>query len=574
VAYENHGPYCQAPDLAGTTFVPGYDFVNNDAHPNDDFWPWGHGTHVAGTIAQTTNNNDGFAGVVFDCSIMPVKIADAAGSYTDDDFYNGTLYAVDHGADIVSCSLGGTPSSDIEAAVEYAYTNGVTVIAAAGNEYETGNPPQYPAAYDNYVIAVGATRYDETRAPYSNTGSYLDLVAPGGDLNLDQNGDGYEDGVLQQTYLGSFCDFSSVYAEGTSMAAPHVSGVAALLIANGVTDPNSIKAWLESTADDLGASGWDNDYGWGLVNAAAALHNIGGEDILLVDDDQGANYETYYKNALAANGYEYDFCHSPPGASLLLKYPVVIWLTGDDSTTTLTATNRANLQTYLDSGGKLFISGQHIGWDIRSTSFYHDYLHANYLWHGHHYNLIGVTGDPIGDGLTLSIVGGDGANNQNEPDEISPHDESASTVFDYVGTGYGTIKANTGTYKVVYFGFGFEGIDNAADRNTVMSRVVSWLIANIPPVAIAKSDHRYNNVGSKYPCTTYLNGSLSYDPDGYIVEYKWDFGDGEIGYGERVEHIYSTYNWVGGPSGHYEPFNVRLTVKDNGGYTDTLYIGK
>ncbi len=215
------------------------------------------------------------------------------------------------------------------------------------------------------------------------------------------------------------------------------------------------------------------------MNAAAAVHNIGGEDILLVDDDQGASYETYYKNALAANGYEYDYCHSPPGASLLLKYPVVIWLTGDDSTTTLTATNRANLQTYLDSGGKLFISGQHIGRDIRSTSFFHDYLHANYIWRGHHYNLIGVTGDPIGDGLTLFIVGGDGAHNQNEPDEISPHDGSASTVFDYVGSGYGAIKANTGTYKVVYFGFWFEGIDNAADRNTVMERVMAWLMPTI-----------------------------------------------------------------------------------------------
>lgn len=205
VAYENYGPYCQAPDLAGTNFVLGYDFVNNDAHPNDDNWPlpmpWGHGTHVAGTIAQTTNNNDGFAGVAFDCSIMPVKIADAAGSYYDNDFKDGVYYAVDHGADIVSCSLGGTPSNRIREAVEYAYNNGVTVIAAAGNEYLNGNPPMYPAAYDDYVIAVGATRYDETRAYYSNTGSYLDLVAPGGDLNLDQNNDGYDDGVLQQTYL-------------------------------------------------------------------------------------------------------------------------------------------------------------------------------------------------------------------------------------------------------------------------------------------------------------------------------------------------------------------------------------
>lgn len=266
------------------------------------------------------------------------------------------------------------------------------------------------------------------------------------------------------------------------MATPHVSGVAALLIANGITDPDSIKAWLESTADDLGASGWDNEYGWGLVNAAAAVHNIGGEDILLVDDDQGANYETYYKNALAANGYGYDYCHSPPGASLLLKYPVMIWLTGDDSSTTLTATDRANLQTYLDSGGKLFVSGKWIGYDIGSTSFYQNYLHANYNWHTDKYTLTGVPGDPIGDGLTIVIAGGDGANNQLNPSMILPYDESASKVFKYVNVwpdAWGAIKADTGTYKVVYFGFWFEGINNAADRNTVMGRVMAWLMPTI-----------------------------------------------------------------------------------------------
>jgi serine protease len=274
VAYENYGPYCKAPDLAGTTFVPGYDFVNNDAHPNDDHW---HGTHVAGTIAQTTNNGYGFAGVAFDCSIMPVKIANAAGSYYDNDFKDGVYYAVDHGADIISCGLGGAPSNRIREAVEYAYNNGVTVIAAAGNEYLNGNQPQYPAAYDDYVIAVGATIYNETHAYYSNTGSYLDLVAPGGDMRVDQNGDGYDDGVLQQTFLGSFCDFFSVFANGTSMATPHVSGVAALLVANGVTGPDNIRYILQSTADDLGASGRDDDYGWGLVNAYSAVHIMCGD---------------------------------------------------------------------------------------------------------------------------------------------------------------------------------------------------------------------------------------------------------------------------------------------------------
>ena len=269
VAYEDYGIYCQAPDLAGTTFVPGYDFVNNDAHPNDDN---GHGTHVAGTIAQTTNNNYGVAGVAFGCSIMPVKTLNATGSGTHADFSDGVHYAVDNGADVISYSAGGSHSRTKEEAVEYAYNNGVTFVAAAGNEYEHGNPPQYPAAYDDYVIAVGATRYDETRSYYSNTGSYLDLAAPGGDIYVDQNGDGYGDGVLQQTFSGGDpCNFAFWFYQGTSMATPHVSGVAALLIANGVTGPDNVRNRLEGTAEDKGVPGWDEEYGWGIIDAYAAL---------------------------------------------------------------------------------------------------------------------------------------------------------------------------------------------------------------------------------------------------------------------------------------------------------------
>ncbi|RJS75124.1 hypothetical protein CW714_00750, partial [Methanophagales archaeon] len=200
-------------------------------------------------------------------------------------------------------------------------------------------------------------------------------------------------------------------------------------------------------------------------------------DILIVDDDQGANYETYYKNALHANGYNYSYCSSPPDASVLLNYSVVIWLTGDDYTSTLTPTEQANLQTYLNNGGNLFISGQDIGYDIGGSSFYHDYLHANYVRDDTDiYTLNGVSGDPISDGLTIGISGGDGANNQWYQSEISPRDESASTVFNYAGDGCGAIKADTGTYKVVYFAFGFEAINNTADRNMVMDRVMRWLM--------------------------------------------------------------------------------------------------
>jgi len=176
-------------DLANTKFVPGYDFINDDNDPVDDN---GHGTHVAGTIAQSTNNDEGVAGVAFDVYLMPVKVLDRTGSGTYDAIINGIYYAADNGADIISMSLGGSsPSTAMEDALAYAYSKGITIVAAAGND--GANTISYPAAYDAYVIAVGATQYDKTLAPYSNYGSSLDVVAPGGNTNLDQNGDGYPD---------------------------------------------------------------------------------------------------------------------------------------------------------------------------------------------------------------------------------------------------------------------------------------------------------------------------------------------------------------------------------------------
>lgn len=272
VAYETYSVYQKAPDLAGTTFVSGYDFINNDSHPNDDE---GHGTHVCGTIAQTTNNNLGVAGIAYNCAIMPVKVLDSEGSGTADALANGLYWAADHGADVVNMSLGWppgyNPGATVENAVAYAYNNGVTLCAASGNDSQT--TVAYPAAYNNYCIAVGATRYDEAVAYYSNTGSALDITAPGGDVTIDQNGDGYVDGVLQQTFAaGAPTSFSYYFYQGTSMATPHVSAVAALVIAHGTTGPQNVRAALQNTADDLGVTGWDSQYGYGLLNAYAALN--------------------------------------------------------------------------------------------------------------------------------------------------------------------------------------------------------------------------------------------------------------------------------------------------------------
>jgi len=257
-------------DLTNTCFVPGWDFVGNDNDPTDDN---GHGTHIAGTIAQSTNNNLGVAGIAYKSCLMAVRVLDANGSGTYANVAAGIRWAADKGAKVINLSLGGSADSQtLKDAVAYAYQKGVAVVAACGND----NNPNclYPAAYDNYVIAIGATQYDETKAPYSNYGPSLDLVAPGGNTSVDQNNDGYGDGVLQQTFTISNgrINWGFYFFQGTSMAAPHVSGVAALLISAGKANtPDQIRTILQQTAEDKGVPGRDDVYGWGLVDAAAAL---------------------------------------------------------------------------------------------------------------------------------------------------------------------------------------------------------------------------------------------------------------------------------------------------------------
>jgi serine protease len=273
VAYEDYGIYRQAPDLADTLFVAGYDFVNDDDHPNDD---QGHGTHVAGTIGQSTNNGMGVAGIAYGCSIMPVKVLDRDGLGDHFTIAKGIRFAAENGARVINMSLGSpSASKTLREAVAFAYGRGVTIVCASGNSYRSGNPKEYPAGYDDYCIAVGAVRYDNQRAPYSGTGAHVDLVAPGGDMRVDQNGDGYVDGIVQQTFVDDPTDFAYYFFQGTSMAAPHVSGLAALLISQGITEPDDVRTLMQDTAVDLGPVGWDEEYGWGCIDAGAALRQAG-----------------------------------------------------------------------------------------------------------------------------------------------------------------------------------------------------------------------------------------------------------------------------------------------------------
>jgi serine protease len=270
-AYEDYEIYRRAPDLGQTRFVQGYDFINNDTHANDDE---GHGTHVAGTLAQSTDNGAGVAGVAFDALVMPVKVLDARGQGAYDVIAQGIIYAADRGARVINLSASGRGGSQaLQEAVNYAANKGVLVVAAAGN---SGAEVEYPAAYAN-ALAVGAIGYDLARVDYSNFGPELDLAAPGGNTDVDRNGDGYPDGVLQQTFRGDVTNFGLYFYEGTSMATPHVSGVAAMLFGlSPQASSGQVRRALENTARDLGVLGRDNEYGYGLVQAANALAAIGG----------------------------------------------------------------------------------------------------------------------------------------------------------------------------------------------------------------------------------------------------------------------------------------------------------
>ena len=286
-------PFAAAPDLGGSDrFVAPRDFVWDDNDPVDLD---GHGTHVSGTIGQLTNNGVGVAGMAFNVKIMPVKVipgdwdiifaGDVIGG-TDDVVARGIRYAVDNGAKVLNMSIGrdGPPAPVIQDALTYAVSRGAFVAIAAGNEFLDGNPISRPADVApqiDGVVAVGAIGKNLLRSRYSSTGSYVELAAPGG----DQVRDGETGGILQQTYSDSFAFpargaprfdiFAYEYFQGTSMATPHVSGFAALLMQQGITSPAAIEAAMKRYATDAGAIGRDDEYGYGIINPRAALRGMG-----------------------------------------------------------------------------------------------------------------------------------------------------------------------------------------------------------------------------------------------------------------------------------------------------------
>lgn len=248
VAIIDSGVDLTHPDLI-RRLGPGYNVLADDRSPNDEN---GHGTHVAGIIASQPNNDEGVAGITWFNPIMAVKALNADGYGTSIDVAKGIRWAVDHGAKVINLSLGNyQPSSVLEEAIRYADAHDVVLVAASGND--STSQPSFPAAYPE-VISVGAVDPDLSYALYSNYGEYIDVVAPGTNI------------------ASTFAGHQYAALSGTSMAAPHVAALAALIRSvNPRLSNDEVRSIILESADDLGERGKDPYYGYGLINVYRAL---------------------------------------------------------------------------------------------------------------------------------------------------------------------------------------------------------------------------------------------------------------------------------------------------------------
>ncbi len=539
-------------DLAGN-YIGGYDHVNNDSNPNDDC---GHGTHVSGTVAAVTNNGIGVAGMS-QASILHYKVLGPTGGFLNvqcsgsQSDINAAIYdATDAGAHIISMSLGGGGySSSGDNAVNYAWNNGVLVVAASGND-SSSNSVSYPAAYNN-AIAVGATTSSKTRASYSNGGAELEIAAPGSNV--------------ESTYNSNDASYDSL--SGTSMATPHVAGALALALGCAPTTSNAaMRQAMRDTAEDLGASGWDNLYGYGLLridnlvaflcsggpgnSAPSAAFSDSCTDLACSfdasassdPDGDALSYSWNFGDGNSGSGANPSHTYATSGT-----YTVTLTVNdgngGSDSTSTsVTVTDgvtppagcvdNGDGVTVMDDGASYSATVGSGQWAYGKICVPADATTLDVTMTGPSCGVFGCSFDAD---LYVRAAAQPTTSAYDCRPYQSGSDESCSLAASgdwwYVGV-YG--YSGSGTVTLV------------ADHNGGGTPP-----ANSAPTASFTSDC------TELTCS--FDASASSDPDGDSLSYSWDFGDGGTGSGVAPSHTY-------GSDGTY---TVTMTVSDGNGGSDT-----
>ncbi|MCP4002245.1 MAG: S8 family serine peptidase [Gammaproteobacteria bacterium] len=373
-------------DLAARFSNGGYDFIDNDPDPTDSVLPAptqyfaGHGTFVSGIVGAVTNNGTGVAGMTWTGDILPIRagISNHFSLASAICYACGILYAPGDPVNptpvgVFNLSMGTTHSNVLENAISLCNTAGVIMVCAAGNA--NLNSVDFPAAYSlsyNKVIAVGATDYNcdgappsipctspPRRASYSNYGPQINVVAPGGDKTVDSDGDGNVDGVLSTGWVLLPPDPGSIeyiyelgykFDAGTSFAAPHVTGLVALMLAHGA-NPDNVRSIIQSTARDLGPSGWDPEFGHGLIDARAALEAV--PKIAVIQSS--ASTVNSVDKALNDLGKVFEKFNTADFSSInLSRYNTVIVAMGEGNPDT---PDIAHLANYANTGGNLVMVG-------------------------------------------------------------------------------------------------------------------------------------------------------------------------------------------------------------------------
>lgn len=489
-------------------------FVDGTTTGNDDN---GHGTHCAGIVAAL-DNDIGVIGVAPEASIYAVKVLDSGGSGYLSDVVAGIEWAIDHSMDIISMSLSTNYNyQTLRDACDKAYDKAILLVAAAGNDYSIRRGSErdtvdYPARYDS-VIAVGATNDSDVKASWSSTGSALELAAPG--VNI------------YSTYLGN----SYTTKSGTSMACPHVAGVAALVMVAGSN--GGVRTTLQDTADDLGGSGWDNWYGYGLVDAGEAA---GAPENQPPVADAGPDQSVRTGSTVQLNG---SGSSDPDGDTL--TYSWTFTSTPSSSSATLSDDKTVNPTFVADKDGTYEVQLEVNDGELTNSDTVSVTAQANQT--------------PVADaGPDQTVSDADGTGKESVTLNGSASSDPDGTISLYTWT-EGTTLLGEGKIINCSFVVGPHTVTLTVTDNedaTDSDEVVVTVNANQPPLADAGPDQSAY-VGD----IVTFDGSGSSDPDGSILSYDWDFGDGTDSHGATVSHAYSTA----------DEYTVTLTVEDNSSET-------